>query len=170
MPIASEAIPLPLDRRARAAALAAAALGVASAVLSAYWALGGTWLLRTVSGSLGHLARDDRGTAAAVLWAVVLLKLVASSLPLAVISSGPDRRRATIARRLASIEAVVLTLYGFVLSAAGWLLQAGVLARGSSADPTALAWHAFLWDPWFLIWGLLVCATLWWSAPTRRSA
>ena len=25
---------------------------------------------------------------------------------------------------------------------------------------TALTWHGFVWDPWFLIWGLLGMATL----------
>ena len=70
----------PRHRRARTAAVAAGALGVLYAAISAYWALGGTWLLNTVGGSLEHR--------------------------------------------------------------------------------TALAWHAFLWDPWFLAWGLLACATL----------
>ena len=47
-----------------------------------------------------------------------------------------------------------------VLSVVGWLVQAGVVAHGRNADRTALAWHAFLWDPWFLVWGLLVAAAL----------
>ena len=28
------------------------------------------------------------------------------------------------------------------------------------ADRRALTWHAYLWDPWFLLWGLLVLAAL----------
>ena len=31
---------------------------------------------------------------------------------------------------------------------------------GAGADHRALAWHAYLWDPWFLLWGLLVTAAL----------
>jgi hypothetical protein len=145
----------------------AAALGVGYAAISAYWAVGGTWLLDTVGGSLAPAARGERTPVAAGLWAVVILKLIASGLPLAAVSPGPSRRRATIVRRLAALEAVVLTLYGLVLSMVGWLVQVGVIAQGASADRRALAWHAFLWDPWFLVWGLLVWAALWRSSAGR---
>ncbi len=137
------------------------------AAISAYWAFGGTWLLSTVGGSLEHLSRGDRAPVETGLWVVVLLKLVASGLPPAAISPVLGRRRTTILRRVTTVEAVVLTLYGLVLSIVGWLVQAGVVAHGRNADRTALAWHAFLWDPWFLAWGLLVAATLWWSSEVR---
>lgn len=145
--------------------MTACALGVIYALISAYWALGGTELLNTVGGSLQHLDRGDRAPIAAGLWAVVLLKLIASGLPAAAISPR-FARRATILRRLTIVEAAVLTLYGFVLSTVGWLVQAGVITHGRNADRTALAWHAFLWDPWFLVWGLLVCMALLWSSAT----
>jgi hypothetical protein len=29
-------------------------------------------------------------------------------------------------------------------------------ALGAPADPRALRWHVLLWDPWFLLWGLLL--------------
>ena len=41
--------------------------------------------------------------------------------------------------------------------------EAGELPTGKSSpssDHKALAWHAFLWDPWFLVWGLLLAAAL----------
>ena len=40
---------------------------------------------------------------------------------------------------LTAVEAVALT---------------GVL--GPAADRRALLWHVVLWDPWFLLWGLLL--------------
>ncbi|MGI8591252.1 MAG: hypothetical protein ACR2M5_09740, partial [Nakamurella sp.] len=40
------------------------------------------------------------------------------------------------------------------------MVQFGVIAASASADHRALAWHAYLWDPWFLVWGLLVTAAL----------
>ncbi len=148
--------------------MGAALLGVLYAAISAYWAVGGTWLLNTVGGSLEHVARGNRGPVEAGLWAVVLLKLVAAALPLAALSPRVRGRWSSLVRRLTVAEAVVLTLYGLVLSVVGWLVQAGVIARGAGADRKALAWHAFLWDPWFLVWGLLVGATLWWSAGLER--
>jgi hypothetical protein len=34
----------------------------------------------------------------------------------------------------------------------GLLVQADVIHASVTADHRALAWHAYLWDPWFLIW------------------
>ena len=35
-----------------------------------------------------------------------------------------------------------------------------MIGTPANADHRALAWHAYLWDPWFLVWGLLVTAAL----------
>ena len=62
----------------------------------------------------------------------------------------------------------MLTPYGWVLVAVGALALTGVL--GEPADPTALRWHVLLWDPWFLLWGLLlVVAALSRRRPSRGS-
>jgi hypothetical protein len=42
----------------------------------------------------------------------------------------------------------------------GLLVELGILHAGRDADHRALAYHAFLWDPWFLLWGLLVLAAV----------
>jgi hypothetical protein len=52
-------------------------------------------------------------------------------------------------RRLGSVTAVGLTLYGGVLTGAGLLVKAGVFDPTDDADERALAWHAYFWDPWF---------------------
>ena len=52
-----------------------------------------------------------------------------------------------------------MTVYGLVLTAGGLLIQADVI-QPSAPDHRALAWHAYLWDPWFLVWGLLVVVAL----------
>jgi hypothetical protein len=59
-------------------------------------------------------------------------------------------------RALAWIEAAMLTVYGLVLTVVGLLVQADVLTASRHADHRALAWHAFLWDPGSLCWGMLV--------------
>ena len=61
---------------------------------------------------------------------------------------------------LAWAEAAILIVYGLVQTAAGLLVQADVIHASATADHRALAWHAYLWDPWFLVWGLLVAAAL----------
>jgi hypothetical protein len=61
---------------------------------------------------------------------------------------------------LAWAEAAILIVYGLVQTTAGLLIQADVIHASATADQRALAWHTYLWDPWFLIWGLLVAAAL----------
>lgn len=88
-----------------------------------------------------------------VLWLSVALKLTAAGLGVAVVVAGVRKRLVVL---LAWTAAVVLTLYGGVLTVAGLLVQAGIVPRADEADDRALAWHAYLWDPWFLAWGLLL--------------
>jgi hypothetical protein len=142
-------------------AWAALVVGLAYAGISGYWALGGTWLLSTVGRSLA--AGGPGGAAAAAAWAAAGLKVIAAVLPLLAASRAaaamPAPRRRLL-RALAWAEAVILTLYGLVWTVAGLLVQSGLVHADAGADHRALAWHAYLWDPWFLLWGLLVTAAL----------
>jgi LPXTG-motif cell wall-anchored protein len=36
-----------------------------------------------------------------------------------------------------------------------------VIGTSGDTDWKAFHWHLFLWDPWFLIWGLLLGAATW---------
>lgn len=94
------------------------------------------------------------------VWAAVVLKVIAAGLPLAAVRrlTSPAWNRTIWA--LAWIEAGILAIYGLVLTTVGLLVQAGVIHASVTADHRALAWHAYLWDPWFLIWGLLVAGAL----------
>ncbi len=161
-------------RRATPAALTcawvAAALGVAYAIVSAYWALGGTALLSTIGGSIEHDAHTGGLLVTAGLWLVVLAKLLAAALPVYVVRSTGRGRGGRVAFRLAALEGLVLTLYGLALTATGLLVQLNVISRGAHADNRALAWHAFLWDPWFLVWGLAVLASLRLNGAARRAS
>jgi hypothetical protein len=130
------------------------------AAVSVYWGLGGTWLLDTVGGSLEQLGRDRKAAVLAAVWGAAVLKLIAAVLPLMAVRAHGYGRRGRLLWRLAWLEAGILVLYGSVLSVAGWLVQAGVVHAGAGADHRALAWHAYLWDPWFLVWGLLIAAAL----------
>ena len=46
--------------------------------------------------------------------------------------------------------------------------KAGAITADPSADYRALAWHAYLWDPWFLIWGLLTLLLVSRPIPDRQ--
>ncbi|MGI8711794.1 MAG: DUF3995 domain-containing protein [Solirubrobacteraceae bacterium] len=158
--------PLPAVRFARAALL----VGGLYTAVSVYWGLGGTALLDTVGGSLARLGRaGDTGVILAV-WGAAALKAAAAVLPLVAVHASsrgaatPSPRRVAVA--LAWIAAAILTVYGLVLTAVGLLVQAGAIRASRAADHRALAWHAYLWDPWFLIWGLLAVAALVWARHT----
>jgi Protein of unknown function (DUF3995) len=152
-------------------ALAACLAGMAYAAVSVYWAAGGTWLLSTVGDTLGQQGRaGDPGIIVAV-WAAAALKFIGAIVPLAAAGVTPWQAAAARRRQLRVLawgEAAILTIYGLVLTGAGLLVQSGLLAPAATADHRALAWHAYLWDPWFLLWGVLATAALVRSRQPRR--
>lgn len=141
-------------------AWAAAAVGLPYAAITAYWALGGRWLLSTVGGQFEQLAKSGGAEVELGVWTVAALKVIGSALPVAVGRYWGLGWRARALRVITTVEAAVLVLYGLVLSVVGWAVQAGVVKVGRHPDRRALVWHAFLWDPWFLLWGLLIAAAL----------
>lgn len=142
-----------------------AADGSAYALISVSWGLGSTWALSTVGGALEREGRAGNPTLAVIVWISVLLKLAAAGLGPAVTGRpSPPRRLLVVA---AWTAAVVLTLYGGVLTLGGLLVQADVLHASQAANHRALFWHTYLWDPWFLIWGLLLATALVRGGPQR---
>jgi hypothetical protein len=136
-------------RSGRSAALAAAALAFASAAVSVYWTLGGTGLLDTVGGEIERLARERSAPAVAVIAATAVAKLLAGALALALPRS--DRRPLFLA---AIGGGALLALYGAVLVVAGALVLAGAIDPSDPVDEYALRWHVFVWDMWFVLWGV----------------
>jgi Protein of unknown function (DUF3995) len=141
----------------RRAAWLALALGLGHALVSAYWGSGGTWLLGTLGGTLEDAARRGGVGVAVTLWGVAAVKVIAAVLP--VLATRPRIRHRRKLRLVAWIEACVLTGYGLALTSVGLLVQAGIVSS-TGADHHALAWHTYLWDPWFLLWGLLCIVAL----------
>jgi hypothetical protein len=164
---AEPAAPAVRQRRAAASGSrlgqAACAAGLAYAAIGAYWAVGGTWLLDTVGGTLGQQGRAGNPGIILAVWAAAVLKIIGAMVPLAAAGVTPGQATTGWRRQLrvlAWLEAAILTVYGLVLTGAGLLVQSGAIAPAASADHRALAWHAYLWDPWFLLWGALVTAAL----------
>ena len=143
-------------------ACAGAALGVLYAAVSAYWGAGGTALLDTIGGMLEREGRAHKPGLLAVVWTTVALKLTASGIGLLAVAQPHwlSPRWCRVVRAAAWLAAVVLVLYGGVLTSVGLLVQADIVHASTHADHKALQWHAFLWDPWFLVWGLLLATAL----------
>lgn len=159
-----------MRRVSTATVLAAAALllGLGHAFFSIWWALGGTWLLDTVSGGLEERAKSG-ALLRVVVWTAAVVKLVAAMLPLMAVRGSAPKQLLRPARLLAWVEGGILTSYGIVLTAVGLLVQADVIRAAPDADRRALAWHAYFWDPWFLFWGLLVLLAMRSAAVAHRS-
>jgi Protein of unknown function (DUF3995) len=154
-----------LDRGAVVAAVISASLGAANAAVSAYWALGGTALIDTVGGEIERWGRDRSADVIATLWVITFAKLVAAVAPLVLVGVGAGRlpawTRSRTMRALGWIVAIGLTVYGGVLTVAGLLVEAGVFDTAGDADEHAIAWHAYFWDPWFLLWGVAFTVSMW---------
>lgn len=69
-------------------------------------------------------------------------------------------------RLLSWVAALTLVAYGGLLTVVGLLVQADVI--DADADQRALMWHAYFWDPWFLLWGCAFVVCLWSSRSPRR--
>lgn len=148
-------------RLARWAAYGAAVAAFAYAAVSLYWAAGGTAGLSTVGGPAEKMARSGGAAAAAVIVVTVLLKTAGGLLALAMVRPWGNRlpgRALGIAGLAAS---AVLLVYGAVEVAGEALAETGTVRVPRSADWTALRWHLGLWDPWFVVWGLLLAAATW---------
>jgi hypothetical protein len=159
------------SRRGMLPALAGLAVGLAYATISVYWAVGGRWLLNTVGISLSQPGQAGHLAALLAVWGAAGVKAVATVLPLLAIGVWPRTANGglrRLARVLTWIEAAILTGYGLVLTASGLLVQAGVIKAAAHADRLAREWHAYLWDPWFLIWGIFVFLALWRSRPASQ--
>ena len=152
------------SRRGMLPALAGLVVGLAYAAISVYWAVGGRWPLNTVGISLSQPGQAGHLATLLAVWGAAAVKAVAALLPLLAIGVWPRTANGGL-RRLGRVltwtEAAILVGYGLVLTASGLLVQAGVIKAAAHADPLALKWHAYLWDPWFLIWGIFVFLALW---------
>lgn len=162
-------------RRANVALVSAwiaASLGIGSAAVSASWALGGTALLDTVGGEIERWGRERSGVVVATLWLIIVAKVMIAAAPVVMTGHGgrhlPPWTRARPTRLLCWLIAFGLTLYGGVLSAAGLLVEAGLIdSDAADADRRALRWHTYLWDPWFASWGAALTVTMWCTRTTR---
>ena len=153
------------------AAYAAAAAALAFAAVSLYWALGGTAGLDTLGGQIEELARaGDPGLRMAV-WVSVVLKVLGGMLALALVRPWGRTVPRWILLAAAWGGSALLVLYGTIQMISLALVEFGVITVVEPVDRDALRWRLMLWEPWFLVWGLLLGVAAWQCtrAPTGRS-
>lgn len=139
----------------RWAAYGACAVAFAYAGVSLYWALGGMAGLSTVGGVAQRMARSGGAAAIAFISVTVLLKVVGGLLALAMVRPWGERLPSRAVGIVGIAASLVLIAYGAVDVVGESLTETGAV-RPAAVDWTALRWHLALWDPWFLVWGLLL--------------
>jgi len=152
-------------RQVRWPAWLAAGLAFASAGVSAYWTLGGDRLLDTVGGEIERLARERSAGALALGATTVLLKVLAGALAvgLAQLDVGGTRRRLLLWAN--GLAGAVLCLWGAANVVVGALVLGGAIEPAADVDRRAIRWHVFVWDMWFLVWGVALAVAV---AAARR--
>jgi len=88
-----------------------------------------------------------------------VLKVAVGVLALALVRPWGRRLPRRWMLRTAWLCAGVLTLYG-TLQVAGVALAALGVVTTTSSD-SVLLWGLLLWEPWFLVWGLLLGVATW---------
>ena len=112
------------------------------------------------------LARDPGWIA--LLWATGALKALGGLLALALVQPWgrviPRWMRLTAAWGAGAL----MFLYGGASMVQFSLMSAGVLSVPASVGTTAVRWHLLLWEPWWMLDGLLFMAAAWLAG--RRGA
>lgn len=121
--------------------------------MSVYWTLGGTLLLDTVGGGLEQLARERSLPAVVVGATAALLKVAVGALAVAIARVPPQGHRRLLLLS-GAVASGVLILWGGVNVVVGGLVLSDVVVPSTPVDEHALRWHVFVWDLWFVVWGV----------------
>lgn len=136
-------------------AYAAFGVGFLFALVNVYWLLGGELGLNT----LGDAVEADTRRGAPTVVAATAVKAAGAVLPLALVRPWGRLFPRLLLSAAGWTGAVVLVLYGGTLTIGQALIELGAFDV-TPADPTALRGHLYLWDPWFLLWGLLLALAM----------
>lgn len=158
----------PATRRRTWAAYAAAVWAGVFAVVSLYWALGGLAGIDTVGGEIEKLARSGGG--AVLAWGAALLKVAGVVYALALVQRWGRVFPRALMLTGGWAGTAVLIGYGGLTVGTEILVAVGAVAPPAGIDWYAFYWHLALWDPYFLLWGVLLGIAVWhYQIDTRRS-
>lgn len=144
------------------AAYAACTWALLFALPSFYWAAGGEVGMHTIARNPDEIPLINDPF---VVFATGVLKVLGGLLALALVQlwGSPFGRWPRLAARAAGV--------GFILYGGALLTQHGLMLTGAVDTPDALGttaarWHFWLWDPWWLLGGILFALAAWSSRRT----
>jgi hypothetical protein len=151
----------------RLVAYMAAAWAFVFAAMSFYWAAGGTAGASTLGETITRAGREREPLFVAILWGTGALKAIAGVGPLALARPWGGRIPRWISLVATWSAGVLFALYGGANLAVRGLMAAGAIETPASMHSTAARWHLLLWDPWWLLGGVLFIVAAWQAG--RRS-
>jgi hypothetical protein len=171
---------VPGTRAVRRAGSLAAAWALLFAAISLYWSLAAsfdwTW---AIDGFLGaytvgnEIARPveagDRGFIA-TLWVSVIIKALLALIPLALVQSWGGLFSSWLRVAGCLVAGLLLALYGLINGIQHLAMITGMTTTPEGLGERAARWHLFLWDPFWLLGGLLFLATAWLARRARAWA
>ncbi len=165
---ATPVAPAAVHSDGRWAGYAAGACAFLNAAVSFYWAAGGTFGLDTVGSQADELAALGN-VGVFIVWFAGLLKVAGGLLALALVQAwGPRLFRPWMLLLAGWGGAAVLVLYGGAQVGSLLLVATGVVEASDDMDWRAFYGHLYLWDPWFLVWGVLLGITAFYYTRKRR--
>jgi hypothetical protein len=148
---------------------AAAAVAFAFAAVSFYWALGGTAGLSSLGDRIEQLALSGNPMIRTLTGVTGALKVLGGLLSLALVQPWGRRLPRRLLLLMAWIGATLLTVYGTLSIINVALIMSGALTAAEPQNPTLLLWRLLLWEPWFVVWGVLLGLTAWYVRKTPIS-
>ncbi|MDQ3577557.1 MAG: DUF3995 domain-containing protein [Actinomycetota bacterium] len=151
------------------AGYATAACAFLFAAVSFYWGFGGTLALDTVGQEAVQQVEDGELGIYLAVWAAGLAKVVGGLAALALVL--PWGRRVFPHWMLSLVGwggAAVLITYGAAQVLILAMVKAGAIEPDGPIDWTGFYGHLYIWDPWFVVWGVLMAITAFYYTRNSR--
>ena len=136
------------------------------AAISIYWAAGGTAGGSTIGPAITGMAHNPAFIV--VLWGTGALKLIGGFLALALVWPWGRALPRQALLTAAWGGGILMALFGGASWVQECLMVLGVIRIPAGLGSTAALWHVVLWDPWWLLGGILFIIAAWsYSRRTR---
>jgi hypothetical protein len=146
-------------RRTTWAAYAACGWALLFALMSFYWAAGGNFGVETLGSAIQAQAHNPGFVA--IVWLTGVAKVIGGLFALTLVRPWALWLPRRLKLILAWTGGIGLALYGGVQLLIEGAVLSGLLHVSGPVDWVGLRWHIWLWDPWWLLGGILFLLAAW---------